>query len=91
MRKKPIKLTAKERAEPEKFCAKGVRDVGLADRAKMPLAPGTSGERAAGRRQAVAGRLGISRQTAANARRDFLEAKSLTVFLQRKRRLCRRK
>ena len=43
MRKKQIKLAAKERAELERFCAAGVRDVRLASRAKIILALDTSG------------------------------------------------
>jgi len=86
MRKKQIILTIKTRASLEKFCAAGVRDVRLVNRAKIILALDTSGGRKAERRQAVADRLGLSRQTVNIARRDFLAAKSLTVFLQRKKR-----
>ena len=86
MRKKPIILTTKERAELKKFCSAGVRDVRLVNRAKIILALDISGGRKAERRQAIADRLGVSRQTVNIARRDFLAAKSLTVFLQRKKR-----
>jgi len=85
MRRKHVKLTAKERAELEQFSAKGVRDVRLVNRARIILALDTSGGRVAERQQDIAGRLGISRQTVNIARRDFLAVKSTTVFLQRKR------
>jgi len=84
MRKKPIKLTVKERADLERYSGTGVRDVRLVNRAKIVLALDTSGGRAAERQEAVAQRLGVSRQTVNNARRDFLAAENLTTFLQRK-------
>jgi len=86
MGRKLIKLTVKERAELERFCTTGVHDVRLVNRAKIILALDTSGGRAAERRQAIAERLRVSRQTVNNAMRDFLKTKSLTLFLQRKQR-----
>ena len=85
MKRKCVKLTARERAELEQFSTKGVRDLRLVNRAKIILALDTSGGRVAERQQDIAGRLGISRQTVNIARRDFLAVKSTTVFLQRKR------
>ena len=86
MRKEQIKLKVKDRAELEKFCSKGVHNVRLVDRAKIILALDASGGRTPERRAAIAERLGISRQTVNTAMRDFLAAKSLTIFLQRKQR-----
>ena len=86
MRKKAIQLTAKDRAGLERYCTTGVHSVKLVTRAKIILALDISGGRTAERGEAIAERLGISRQTVNNARRDFLEAKSLTLFLQRKQR-----
>ena len=86
MRKKRIELSAKNRAELEKYCAKGVHDVRLVNRAKIILALDTSGCRTAERHEVIAERLGISRQTVNNARRDFLTVKNITIFLQRKQR-----
>jgi len=86
MRKKTIKLTTKDRAELEKFSSSGKHDVRLVTRAKIILALDISGDRTVDRREAIAERLGISRVTVNNAKRDFLAAKNLTIFLQRKQR-----
>jgi len=86
MRKKTIVLTVKDRAELEKFSSTGKHDVRLVTRAKIMLALDTSGNRMAEKHEAIAERLGISRVTVNNTRRDFIAAKSLTVFLQRKQR-----
>jgi hypothetical protein len=86
MRKKPIKLTTTDRAMLEKFSSTGKHDTKLVTRAKIILALDTSGGRKVERHEVIAECLGISRQTLNNARRDFLAAKSLIVFLQRKKR-----
>jgi len=86
MRKKSIKLTVKERAELERFCAKGVHDVRFVNRAKIILALDTSGGRTAERQEAIASSLGICRRTVNVARDDFLSIKNVSVFLQRKQR-----
>ena len=86
MRKKQIKLTPKERAMLEKYSSTGVHSVKLVTRAKIVLALDTSGGRTPEKHIALAERLGISRQTVNNARRDFLAANSLSIFLQRKQR-----
>jgi len=86
MRKKAILLKVKERAELEKFSYTGKHDVRLVIRAKIILALDISGDRTPERHEVIAERLGISRVTVNNARRDFLAVKSLTLFLQRKQR-----
>ena len=86
MRKKPIILTVKDRADLEKFRSTGKHDVRIVTRAKIILALDTSGGRTPERLLAIAEGLGVSRVTVNNAKRDFLAAKSLTVFLQRKQR-----
>ena len=86
MRKKPIKLSVKDRATLEKFSTTGKHDVRLVNRAKIILALDISGGRTAERHEIIAEKLGISRQTVNNTRKDFLEVKSLTIFLQRKKR-----
>jgi len=63
MRKKPIKLKARDRATLERFCTTGVHNVRLVDRAKIILALDTSGDRTAERQEAIAERLELSRQT----------------------------
>jgi len=74
MEGKQIKLTAKERVELERFCSTGVHSVRLVDRAKIVLALDVSGGRTPERHEAIAQRLGISRQTINNARSDFFTA-----------------
>ena len=86
MRKKTVKLTVKERADLERYCSTGVHNVMLVNRAKIILALDTSGGRTAERQGAIAKRLGVSRQTIHNAKRDFLATENLTMFLQRKTR-----
>jgi hypothetical protein len=86
MRKKII-LSTKARAELERYCAAGVHNVRPVDRAKIILlAMDASGGRIAERQECTAGRLGVSRQTVNNARRDFLAVKIVSLFLQRKQR-----
>jgi len=86
MRKEQIRLTAKERAELEKFYAKGVHDVRLVNRAKIILALDTSGGRTPDRHEAIAERIGITRQAVNNIRKDFLAVHNVAMFLQRKKR-----
>lgn len=86
MRRKYIKLTVKDRAKLERFCSTGVHSVRLVDRAKIILALDISGGRSAERQEAIAERLGVSRQTVNNVRSDFLAVKNVSVFLQRKQR-----
>jgi hypothetical protein len=86
MRKRSIRLKARDRAELERFCATGVHNVRLVDRAKIILALDTSGGRTAERQEAIAERLGLSRQTVNNVRRDFIAIKNVSMFLQRKQR-----
>jgi hypothetical protein len=68
----------------ERFCTTGVHSVRLVGRAKIILALDTSGGRTAERQEAIAERLGISRQTVNDAKRDFLTVKNVSMFLQRK-------
>jgi hypothetical protein len=86
MRKQPIVLTVKQRAILERFCTTGVHDVRFVNRAKIILALDNSGGRTPERHEAIAEKLGITRQTVSNSRDDFLKTKYLTDFLQRKKR-----
>jgi hypothetical protein len=86
MRKQSVKLTIKERIGLERFCSTGIHNVRLVDRAKIILALDISGGRTPERHEAIAQRLGLSRQTVNNARSDFLAADSIAAFLQRKQR-----
>jgi len=86
MRRKIVKLTAKERADLEQYCNTGVHNVRLVNRAKIILALDTSGGRTAERQEAIAERLGVSRRTVNITRRDYLAAGDIKTFLQRKQR-----
>ena len=81
-----IWLTKTERAELEQFCTKGVRSVRLVNRAKIILALDTSGGRIAERQESIVKRVGVSRKTVNDAKRDFLAVRNVSVFLQRKKR-----
>ena len=81
-----IKLTSKERAELEKFCTTGVRSVRLVNRARILLSLDTSKGRTAEQQEAIAKRLGVSRQTVVNTRNDFIKAGNIAAILQRKKR-----
>ena len=86
MERKQIKLSANERTELERFCRTGVHSVRLVNRAKIILALDTSSGRTAEKQEAIAYRVGVSRQAVNDARRCFLAAENVSVFLQRKKR-----
>jgi hypothetical protein len=86
MERKEIKLTNKERSQLERFSSTGVHNVRLVTRAKIILGLDTKGGKIAERQEALAERLGVSRQTVINARETFLAVKNVSLFLQRKRR-----
>ncbi|MCL2150390.1 MAG: helix-turn-helix domain-containing protein [Dehalococcoidia bacterium] len=86
MSKAQIVLTSEQCVELERFSTTGVRSTRLVNRAKIILMLNTSNGRKAMRQAEIARHLGISRQTVNNVRADFLAAKSLSIFLQRKKR-----
>ena len=86
MRRKRIELKKEERAELERFSTTGVHSVKLVNRAKIILALDEAGSRLGEKQEVLAKRLGISRQTIIDARDTFLALKSVTLFLQRKKR-----
>ena len=86
MKRIRVWLTKTERAELEQFCAKGVRSVRLVNRAKIILALDTSGGRVSERQEAIMKRVGVSRKTVNDAKRDFLAVRDVSLFLQRKKR-----
>ena len=86
MRRKRIELTIKQRAELEKFCKTGVHDVRLVNRAKIILALDQSGGRIAEKQEVLAKSIGVSRKTITDSRDTFLALKSVSLFLQRKKR-----
>ena len=81
-----IILTPEQRQELEKFCKSGVHSVKLVNRARIILELDTSEGRKATRQEEIAKYVSVSRQTVNEAKRDFLVAKSVTEFLQRKKR-----
>ena len=86
MERTPIILTAEQRQELEKFCKSGVRSVKLVKRARIILELDTSEGRKATKQEEIVKRVEVSRQTVNEAKRDFLAAKSVSAFLQRKKR-----
>jgi len=86
MKRKQIRLTAKERAELERFSTTGAHSVRLVNRAKIILALDTSADRTPERQEAIAARIGVNRRTVNDAKRDFLARGSVSGFLQRKKR-----
>lgn len=86
MKRKIIRLTARARAELERFCNKGVHSVMLVRRARIILALDTSGGRTAERQEDIAKHLEVSRRAVNNVRDDFLATNSIAEFLQRKKR-----
>jgi len=86
MKRTPILLTAEERKELEKFCKSGVHSVKLVSRARIILELDTSNGRKATKQEELAKRVDVSRQTVNEAKKDFLAAKNVKEFLQRKKR-----
>ena len=82
-----IVLSTDQRAELERFTKTGVRNVRLVNRAKIILALDISTGKAAEKQDAIAKRIGVSRQAVNNAKSDFLAAESVSDFLQRKKRM----
>lgn len=86
MARTPIVLTTEQRQELEKFCKTGVHSVKLLTRARIILELDTSEGRKATKQEEIVKRVNVSRQTVNEVKRDFLAAKSVKVFLQRKKR-----
>ena len=86
MKRTPIVLTTEQRKELEKFCKSGVHSVKLVNRARIILELDTSEGRKATKQEEIAKRVDVSRETVNEAKRDFLAAESVAVFLQRKKR-----
>jgi transposase len=81
-----IILTAEQRQELEKFCNSGVHSVKLVKRARIILELDTSKGRKAKKQEEIVKHVDVSRQTVNTTKRDFLAAKSVHAFLQRKKR-----
>jgi len=81
-----VELDAEARKELEKFSKTGKRSVKLAIRAKIILELDESGGRKPLTQAEIADKLDVSRQTVNNAKQAYLDAKSISSFLQRKKR-----
>ena len=81
-----IELSEAERRELKKFSTTGSHSVRLVNRAKIVLELDESGSRRPLTQQAIAEKLGVSRQTINDAKKAFLASQNLSEFLQRKKR-----
>jgi hypothetical protein len=84
MKRKKIELTSVERKELEDFSRKGIRSVKLVKRAEVILEPDRSLGRKAVTQQAIADKVGLSRNAVSEIKRDFPNAENVTKFLRRK-------
>ena len=87
MKRTKISLTVEQRQELEKFSKTGVHSVKLVNRAKVILALDTSAGKKAANQSEIAERIGLSRNAVNEIKREFLEAESVSSFLQRKKRM----
>jgi len=87
MKKKAIKLTAKQRKELERFSKTGVHSAKLIKRAEIILLLDTAETGKAVTFAEIASRLNVSVTTITNVKRDFFAAKNISAFLQRKKRV----
>jgi transposase len=81
-----ITLTPEERHKLEVFTKTGKRSVKLVKRAAIILALDSSGIRKPDAETDITHRIGVSRQTVQNVKKDFETAADLNTFLQRKKR-----
>jgi transposase len=81
-----IELSPEERREFETFTKTGKRSVKVVKRAVIILALDTSNGRKPDTEADIARRIGVSRQTVQNVKKDFEGAADLSAFLQRKKR-----
>jgi hypothetical protein len=81
-----IELSQETRRELEKFCTTGKRSVKLVRRAKIILELDESNGRKPLKQEAIAYKIGISRQTLNDAKKAFFAAGSVSEFLKRKER-----
>jgi predicted XRE-type DNA-binding protein len=81
-----IELCAIQRSELEKFTKTGKHSVKLINRAKIILELDESNGRKPLTQEQIAEKVGVTRQTVNDAKKAFIEAGSISVFLQRKKR-----
>ena len=81
-----IELSVEERNELENFSRTGKRSVKLVNRAKIILELDEADGRKPLTQATIAEKIGVDRRTVNDAKKAFLTAESITVFLQRKKR-----
>ena len=81
-----IELSTETRSELEKFTKTGKHSVKLVNRAKIILELDEANGRKPVSQTQIAEQVGVTRQTVNDAKKAFLGASSLCVFLQRKKR-----
>jgi transposase len=86
MKKNEIKLSAEKRKELEKFSKTGVHSAKLIKRAEIILLLDTSISGKGVKFEEIARRLDVSMTTITKVRAAFIEAESVSAFLQRKKR-----
>lgn len=86
MKQNEIRLTPKQRKELEKFSQTGVHSAKLIKRAQIILLLDTSESGKAVSFGEIAKRLDVSTTTITNVKKDYLSAKNVSEFLQRKKR-----
>ena len=86
MKKNEINLSAEQRKELEKFSKTGVRSAKLIKRAQIILLLDTSKSGKAVKFDEIAQRLNVSLTTITKVKAAFIEAESVSAFLQRKKR-----
>jgi transposase len=86
MKKNDIKLTEEQRKELEKFSKTGVHSAKLIKRAEIILLLDTAGNGKPVKFYEIAKRLDVSTTTITKVKADFIAAKSIPAFVQRKKR-----
>jgi transposase len=84
--RKTIILSPEERRELEAFTRSGMRSIKLFKRAGIILALDSSEGRLPVKEDSITERIGVSRQTVQNVKKDFLASGDLKAFLRRKKR-----
>jgi transposase len=88
MRGKHTKIELNEEARRvfEKFCTSGIHNVKSVSRAKIILELDESNERKPLKQEAIADKIGVSRQAVNDAKKAFFASDSISEFLKRKKR-----
>lgn len=81
-----IELSQATRRELERFCTTGKHSVKLVNRAKIILELDESNGRKPLKQEAIADRIGVSRQAVNDAKKAYLSTESISEFLKRKKR-----